>query len=54
MGHISCFLHDQKGIASIEYALLLAFIGVVIGIAMALLGAAVTGRIDAMAEEISK
>ena len=49
MGYISCFAHDQKGIASIEYSLLLASIGVVAVIAMAALAAAVGGRLETMA-----
>ncbi len=54
MGYITCFIHDQKGVTTIEYALLLAFIGVGVALAAALLGVAVSGRFDEMTGEVNK
>jgi Flp pilus assembly pilin Flp len=46
MKTICALLSDQRGLATVEYALLLAFIGTSIAIAMAALAVAVTGRLD--------
>lgn len=51
---ISRFASDQAGLATIEYALLLAFIGVVIAIAMSALGQAVTGQLNDTTAELDQ
>lgn len=51
---LKSFLSDQRGMASVEYSLILAFVGLVIAIAMASLGVAVAGRIDDMATTVGE
>jgi Flp pilus assembly pilin Flp len=53
MARISFFLRDQKGIATVEYALLIAFVGLAIAAAMVLLGGAVSGRIDSTTDQLN-
>jgi len=46
LGLIKRFVREEEGISSVEYALLLAFVGAGVAVAAAALGEAVTGEID--------
>lgn len=46
-------ISDQRGVASVEYSLVLAFVGLVVAIAMSGLALAVASRLDDMAVAIS-
>ncbi len=46
-------ISDQRGMASVEYSLILAFVGLVIAVAMSGLALAVTNRLEDMAGAIS-
>ena len=49
---IKKFLSDEQGISSVEYALLLAFIGAGVAAAALAVGQAVTGKMDEAATTI--
>lgn len=49
----SRFVTDQGGLATIEYALLLAFVGVAVALAMAMLGTAVAGELSDTTSELT-
>jgi len=51
---LQSLISDQRGMASVEYSLILAFVGLVIAIAMSGLALAVTNRLDDMAETVSE
>ena len=45
MNRILCFAADQRGLATIEYTLLLSLIGIVIAVAISALAVAVQGQL---------
>jgi len=47
------FLSDERGIATVEYALLLSLIGLVIGLAMVALGDNVAAQLNAKADDLN-
>lgn len=50
---VARFVKDQAGLATIEYALLIAFIGLSIAIAMAALAGAVGAEFDRTSSELA-
>ncbi|BEQ13666.1 Flp family type IVb pilin [Desulfoferula mesophila] len=49
---LKSLVKDESGISSVEYALLLAFIGALIAAAAALLGSAVATRMNTAASQV--
>ena len=50
---VTRFVKDQAGLATIEYALLLAFIGLSVAVAMATLAGAVGAELDRTSSDLS-
>ena len=51
--NLKSLVKDESGISSVEYALLLAFIGALIAVAAGALGSAVANRMNNAANEVN-